>query len=78
MDVAITRLSSKGQVVIPSELRLEANLKEGEKLLVYGSKDTIVLKKISSSLKDFKKLASFGQGFAKKNGIKKRDVLKND
>ena len=51
MEVAMTRVSSKGQVVIPRELRDQAGLKVGEKLLVYGDKQTIVLKKIVSPIK---------------------------
>jgi len=78
MEVSITKLSSKGQVVVPLELRKEANLEEGDKLLVYGSKGTIVLKRIEPSVKEFEKLVSFGRAFAKKKGIKKSDVLKND
>ncbi len=45
-DVAITSMSSKGQVVIPVELR--DDLLEGEKLLVMRNKDQIILKKISA------------------------------
>ncbi|MDO8537557.1 MAG: AbrB/MazE/SpoVT family DNA-binding domain-containing protein [archaeon] len=78
LEVSMTKVSSKGQVVIPQELREEANLKEGQKLLAYGDKDTIVLKKIDSSLAEFKKLSSFGRRFAKLKGIKKSDVLKDD
>ncbi len=75
MEVAMTRVSSKGQVVIPIELRTEAGLEEGEKLLVYGDKKTIILKKIESPVKEFEKLVSFGKKFAKAKGIKKSDVL---
>ena len=75
MEVAMTRVSSKGQVVIPIELRAEAGLEEGEKLLVYGDKKTIILKKIESPVKEFEKLVSFGKKFAKTKGIKKSDVL---
>lgn len=39
----ITRLSSKGQVVIPSSMRKD--LKEGEQLLVIRKDDEIILKK---------------------------------
>ena len=78
MEVAMTRVSSKGQVVIPRELRDQAGLKVGEKLLVYGDKQTIVLKKIVSPIKEFEKLASLGRKFAKAKGIKKTDVLKDD
>ncbi len=45
MEVAITKMSSKGQVVIPVELR--KGLKEGEKLLILRNKDRWVIKKAS-------------------------------
>ena len=44
-DIAITRLSSKGQVVIPSEMRKE--LKAGEKLILIKAGHQIILKKAS-------------------------------
>ena len=74
----MTRVSSRGQVVIPRDIREKTKLKEGEKLLAYSDKDTIVLKKISSSVSDLEKLAAFGRQFAKKKGIKKSDVLADD
>ena len=45
MDVAITKMSSKGQVVIPSEMRKGIN--EGEKLVIIQNKDQIIMKKAS-------------------------------
>ncbi len=45
MDVAITKMSSKGQVVIPSEMRKGIN--EGEKLIIIQNKDQIIIKKAS-------------------------------
>ena len=42
-EIAITRMSSKGQVVIPSELR--EGFEEGEKLLVIKSEGRLILKK---------------------------------
>ncbi len=45
MDVAITKMSSKGQVVIPSEMRKGIN--EGEKLIIIQNKDQIIMKKAS-------------------------------
>jgi AbrB family looped-hinge helix DNA binding protein len=41
--IDITRLSSKGQVVIPAEMR--GNLKEGDKLVVIENGDQLILKK---------------------------------
>ena len=43
MDIALTRMSSKGQVVIPSEMR--KGIKEGEKMIIIKNKDQIILKK---------------------------------
>jgi AbrB family looped-hinge helix DNA binding protein len=46
MEAATTKVSSKGQVVIPSNVRKAANLKKGERILAIAIDDTIVLKKI--------------------------------
>lgn len=78
MEISITRVSSKGQVVIPRELREEAKLNEGDKLIVYGNGGTIVLKRIEPSIREFEKLASFGRKFAAKKSIKKSEVLEDD
>jgi AbrB family looped-hinge helix DNA binding protein len=45
MDIAITKMSSKGQIVIPAEMR--GDIKEGEKILIMKDDDRIVLKKAS-------------------------------
>lgn len=45
MNIAITKLSSKGQVVIPSEMRKD--LKEGEKLILIKAGHQIILVKAS-------------------------------
>lgn len=43
MDVAITRISSKGQIVIPTEMR--KGLNEGDKLLIIQNDDQFIMKK---------------------------------
>jgi AbrB family looped-hinge helix DNA binding protein len=45
MDIAITKMSSKGQIVIPAEMRKD--VKEGEKLVIIKNKDQLILKKAS-------------------------------
>ena len=42
-NIDITKMSSKGQVVIPQELRKGFN--EGDKIVVMRNKDQIILKK---------------------------------
>lgn len=46
MDVALAKMSSKGQIVIPSNLRHD--LDNGEEFLIIKEKDTIIIKKVKS------------------------------
>jgi len=46
MDLEMTRVSSKGQVVIPGLIRERLGLTGGSRLLVFGEGDTIILKKV--------------------------------
>ncbi len=56
-ETLITSLSTRGQIVIPQKIREELGLLEGEKFLVRGKKDTIILKKLEApSLKGLDKL----------------------
>ena len=45
VEVGITKMSSKGQVVIPAEMR--AGISEGEKLLIIQNDEQIIMKKAS-------------------------------
>ena len=45
MDIAITKISSKGQVVIPVEMR--KGLHEGDKLLIIQNDKQLIMKKAS-------------------------------
>jgi len=49
--VETIKMSSKGQVVIPQDIREELHMHEGTVFAVVGSKDTIVLKKIATPSK---------------------------
>ncbi len=46
MDVAITRMSSKGQIVIPSKMR--RGFQEGDKLLLIQTEGQLIMKKAST------------------------------
>ena len=51
----ITKISSKGQIVIPSKIRIELGIKEGSVLGIEKMKDMVILKKIDVDLiKQFK------------------------
>ena len=47
MEVNVTKVSSRGQVVIPREIRSSLGLREGAGLLVFKVGDSIVLKSAS-------------------------------
>ena len=49
MDIAVTKLSSKGQIVIPSEMR--KGFSKGEKLLIIKSKGKFIVEKVKDSYK---------------------------
>lgn len=71
----ITSLSSRGQVVIPQEVRDKLKLHAGEKFIVIGEDDTIVLKKLEApSFKGFEKLLKKTREFSKKQQVKPGDV----
>ena len=42
-QIALTKMSSKGQIVIPSEMR--ADFKEGEKFVIIRNGEQLILKK---------------------------------
>ncbi len=70
-----TKLSSKGQVVIPEEVRTDMGLKEGTQFVVIGQGDTVILRAISPPSRDeLKELLAESRAYAKKAGIKKTDV----
>ena len=45
MDISVTTLSSKGQIVIPMEMRKD--IKEGEKLIIIKNKNQLIIERIS-------------------------------
>ena len=76
-SIATTRLSSKGQVVIPEDIRQELGLKEGSQFVVMGRKDVVILKVISPpSLRDFDTLLAGTRKKARQAGLRKQDVLR--
>jgi len=74
-NVEITSLSSRGQIVIPQSLRNKMKIHEGEKFVVIGEDNTIILKKLEMpSFSGIDKLLKKTREFTKKKGIKESDV----
>lgn len=70
-----TKVSSRGQVVIPQAVRDAVALREGELLAVYGEGDTIVLKRIHApDVGELRAILAKGEAFAKRRKLTRRDV----
>jgi len=71
-NLATTKMSSKGQIVIPENIRKRLKLKTGAQFVVVGENDVVILKAIATpSMKDFDRLISDARKQAKKIGLKK-------
>jgi AbrB family looped-hinge helix DNA binding protein len=74
-SLATTKLSSKGQVVIPEEIRQRLGLKEGTSFVVLGDRDVVILKTIAApELAEFDDLVRRARAAARKAGMKPADV----
>lgn len=81
MDVIeVTSMSSRGQIVIPKEIRNRMDLDANDKFIVYEDDDTIVLKKIKKPNKNdftkFKEMVQKTRKYAKNSGISEKDLEK--
>jgi len=78
LQMELTKLTSKGQVVIPVEIRRELQLKKGSQIVVTRFRDLVLMKKITipDPKKELKKLTKIGSKIAKEKGIKtEEDVI---
>jgi AbrB family looped-hinge helix DNA binding protein len=73
--VSITKISSKGQVVIPQEMREKLKVDEGSLLLVTLQYDSICMKKIEiPKVKSWKEATEPYREAAKKSKFTKEDL----
>ena len=74
-EIATTKMSSKGQVVIPKAIRKKLNLKPGAQFVVVGDKDALILKTITAPNMDhFDDLISEARRQARRAGFKRADI----
>ena len=75
MAVDVLSVSSKGQIVLPVEMRKKMSINAGAKLAAYSLGDMIMLKPISiPTEEDFKKSLDKAAEWAKEAGYKEEDV----
>jgi len=72
MEAAVTKISTKGQIVIPSGVRRRLRIKDGDTLLMLAADDSIILKKVSA--KTFEQLARPIWQKARELGLSEREV----
>ncbi len=74
-EIATTKMSSKGQVVIPEEIRRSLDLEPGSRFVVLGDDDVVILKKIEPlSMADFDLILSKARKQARQAAMKRSDV----
>lgn len=74
-EVVTTRLSTKGQVVIPEPLRRRMGLDAGTRFVVMASEDAIVLKPITApAMDEFDDLLGAARRAAREAGLSPADI----
>lgn len=76
-ETATTTLSSKGQVVIPEEIRARLGLRAGEQFVVVGDRDVVIFKRLEApDLREFAPLVQRARRVAKQTGLRRGDIAK--
>jgi AbrB family looped-hinge helix DNA binding protein len=72
---ATTTLSSKGQVVIPEEIRLQLGLEPGVRFVVIADRDVVIFKRLDPpSLGEFSRLVTRARHIARQTGMTRTEV----
>jgi len=78
MEIETTKMTSRGQVVIPQNIRRSKGINKGEQFIVYELNDSIILKRVknlkASTIDDFEKTFSSMWQTAKSKRITTRAV----
>jgi AbrB family looped-hinge helix DNA binding protein len=70
--IDIGKISSRGQIAIPSDIRTELGLSEGSKVLFFTENDTLLIKKITS--KTFAEITKPIKSVVSRSGLKETGV----
>jgi len=74
-DFSTTKMSSKGQVVIPDAIRKRLGLEPGDEFVVVASQGAIILKAIEPpSMNQFEELMADARRQARRAGLKRSDI----
>ena len=74
-EITTTKMSSKGQVVIPESIRRRMNLRPGTRFVVIGEGDALILKSIvAPPIDEFDALLAEARRKARQAGLKRADI----
>jgi len=72
--IDVTKISSKGQVVIPKPIRESLNLREGDKLIAYARGDLIIFKRLKGGESILSLLSQPMRKKMEELGVTRKDV----
>jgi len=72
--IDVTRISSKGQVVIPKPIRDSLKLMEGDRLIAYARGDLIIFKRLNGGESILSLLSQPTREKMEEQGITRKDV----
>ena len=70
--IEMGRISSRGQIAIPADIRERLGLEEGTKVLFFTEEDTLLMKKVTEQ--SFAQITRPLKLAAKQAGMKEKDV----
>lgn len=75
MPAATTTLSSKGQVVIPEDIRVALGLEPGTQFVVVADRDVVIFKRLDPpALREFAPLVARARQVARQTQLKPSDI----
>ncbi len=70
--IEMGKISSRGQVAIPADIRAQLGLNEGTKILFFTEDDTLIMKKVSAET--FAQITKPLKEAARQAGLKEKDI----
>jgi AbrB family looped-hinge helix DNA binding protein len=76
-ELATSRLSTRGQVVIPQEIRKKLKLRAGARFVVTEKGDSVIFTTLKQpTMEDFDEIMAEARRQARQAGLKKSDIAK--
>ena len=75
MEFEFTKVGERGQVVIPQEFRKSMGIIRGEKFMVVGHGDSLILKRMKEpAIEDLDRMLAKGRAHAEKHNLTLKDA----